>query len=143
MLTSCFDRNNKYNTTIVPKLMLNYLKITVLLTKRMKKVLAWAYLASTFSSRSVLIWGNVTSTTSVRVLSLWTYLVHIQSDTSYSWHFLPHIMLLSVIFKPSFSLLLISFTLFTLVLIDFLKIDDYCADFQKVKSAKNPKTKKI
>ena len=30
-----------------------------------------------------------------------------------SWHFLPHIMLLSVIFKPSFSLLLISFTLFT------------------------------
>ena len=33
--------------------------------------------------------------------------------TCYSWHFLPHIMLLSVIFKPSFSLLLISFTLFS------------------------------
>ena len=34
-------------------------------------------------------------------------------DTFDSWHFLPQKMLLSVIFKPSFLLLLISFTLFT------------------------------
>ena len=39
---------------------------------------------------------------------------HLQASLCWAFfHFLPRIMLLSVIFKPAFSLLLISFTLFT------------------------------
>ena len=36
----------------------------------------------------------------------------VSPQTFNSWNFIPHTMLLSVIFKPSFSLLLISFTVF-------------------------------